>query len=581
MALLRLIGFTGEVPKLEPRLLAETAAQNAFNTRLTSGNLQPIRKSRFRAALPAPPGDGYKTIYRHAGAWLAWAGVVNAAPGPVASDRLYYTGEGAPKVLANGAVYDLALSAPPAALSASLSGAAGDKNLSEDRLYVYTEVTVLDEESAPSPVSNIVTWTPGQTVTLNNFRAPSGRVNRQRIYRSQTSTSGTTLYFVAERGASAAAYTDNLASTSLGEPLPSLDYNPAPAGLTGLIPLPNGMMAAFVGKDLYFSEPFMPHAWPEKYVLTMDYNIVGLGAYGTTVVVMTQGNPYIVSGTAPENMVSEKLEFNLPCVNARGIQDLGYAIAYPSNDGLVLASSGGVRVASEDLFTREGWQTFRPENLIGGQHDGRYFAAYSYSDMRGQEFRGSIILDLAGREAFVSRTKIYPSAFFYDVTDSKLYYALGSEIYEWDALGEPNEIQLWRSKPFILPKPGNMGAILVEARASLSDDELARLEIQVAKIKAENASAFEAGQLAGALGASPINGYALNGDLLQPVPSLNQSTTVNIYADRKLVATVTDTNIMKRLPSGFLAQQWEVEVSGDMVVTQVMLATTGAELAGA
>ena len=44
---------------------------------------------------------------------------------------------------------------------------------------------------------------------------------------------------------------------------------------------------------------------------------------------------------------------------------------------------------------------------------------------------------------------------------------------------------------------------------------------------------------------------------------------------------ITKLNTMARLPSGFLAQSWEVEVSGDMVVRQVTVAGTGAELAGA
>ncbi|MGL1400235.1 hypothetical protein ACSTI4_24935, partial [Vibrio parahaemolyticus] len=76
-------------------------------------------------------------------------------------------------------------------------------------------------------------------------------------------------------------------------------YNPPPAGLRGLTAMPNGMMAAFDGKDLYFCEPYLPHAWPASYTLTTDFPIVGLGAFGTSLVVMTTGNLYLVSGTAP------------------------------------------------------------------------------------------------------------------------------------------------------------------------------------------------------------------------------------------------------------------------------------------
>lgn len=582
MAIIKLIGFIGEIPRTQPRLLPDMASQNAFNTRLTSGDLQPIRKSRFRHNFTSMPEEGYSTIYKHGDDWLGWTGLVHAAPGPVAADRLYYTGDGAPKMRVGGTVYDLAVNAPTVALTAAVSGTPSGSGLSETRLYVYTFVTDFGEESEPCPISNEVVWQDGQIVTLSGFQAePAGRnITKQRIYRSQSSTSGTTLYFIAERAASASNFTDNLPASAINEPLPSLEWNAPPSALQGLVSLPNGMMAAFVGKDLYFCEPYHPHAWPEKYVLTMDYPIVGLGAFGTTVVVTTTGNPYLVSGTAPENMQQEKLELNLPCVNARGIVDLGYAVAYPSNDGLVTVSSGVPVVATANLFTRENWQKLRPAIMRAGQNDGRYMAAYSVVDRRNQEYTGTIILDLAGRESTLSRAAIYPAAFHYDITESKLFYLEGSAVYEWDALGEINEIQSWRSKPYILPKPANMGAILVEADSGLTDDEVAAIEAEIAEVLAENQVIFYEGNLGGEINGAAVNVYAVNDDRLNPVPSVSRTCAVNIYADGKLVASVSKLNTLARLPSGFLAQQWEIEVTGDMPVKQVTMAGTGAELAG-
>lgn len=578
---IKLIGFGGEVPKLSPRLLPAMGAQIAVNTRLTRGDLSPIRKSRFQFSFPSVPTAGYGTIYRHGSEWLGWEGLVHAAPGPVAQDRLYYTGDGSPKMRVSGTIYDLAVARPAGALTATLGGTPTAPNLAETRLYVYTFVTIFGEESEPCPISNEVLWAPGNTVTLSGFAAaPAGRgITLQRIYRSQSSTSGTTLYLIAERAASAANFIDNLSAAAIQEPLPSLDYNAPPANLRGLISLPGGMMAAFVGKDLYFCEPWQPHAWPEKYVLTMDYDIVGLGAYDTTVVVMTKGMPYIVAGSAPENMQSQRMEFNLPCINARGIQDLGYAIAYPSNDGLVLASSGGVRVASESLLTREDWQRMIPAAIVCGQHEGRYFAAYRYNDARGAEFAGSVIMDMSGGTGTLSRTAIVPSAFFYDITDSQLYYCMGAEIYEWDAIGEANEIQTWRSKPFILPKPTNLGALLVEADDGLSDDEIAAIEAEAARIQAENQVQFDAGTLAGAVNGSAVNVREVNGDTLQEIPTISQTCSVNVFADGRLAASTGTLNKMVRLPSGFKAQKWEIEVTGDRTIIQVAIAETGAQLA--
>lgn len=583
MSVIKLIGFSGEVPRLTPRLLGSNAAQTAFNTRLTSGDLAPIRRARQRHSFGTAPENGYNTIYKHNSEWLGWATVVNVAPGAVAQDRLYYTGDGAPKMRIAGVVYPLAVPRPTGALTAVTGGTPSGDNLSQERVYVYTFVTEFGEESEPSRISQSVEWKPGQNVTLSGFEAaPAGRgIISQRIYRSQSSTSGTQLYFIDERPASSSNYTDTVPPANLGEPLPALGYNAPPDELAGLTSMPSGMMAAFKGKDLYFCEPYQPHTWPESYVLTMDYEIVGLGAYGTSLVVTTKGNPYVVTGTSPDNMQQEKLEFNLPCINARGIQDLGYAIAYPSNDGMVLVSSGGVRVATEELFTREEWQKLIPASIIAGQHDGRYFAAYRYTDVKNIEHRGSIILDMAGRESFVSRTLTYPNSFFYDITESRLYYSIGAEVYEWDALGEVNEIQTWRSKPFILAKPENLGAILVEAEVVLTDDELAAMEAAAEATRVQNQAIFDSGALEGAVNDAPVNSFTVNGDTLMPAPSVSQTCSVNIYADKVLRASISKLNTMARLPSGFKAQQWEVEVTGDMRVIQVTLAQTGAQLSEA
>ena len=582
MAIIKLIGFTGEIPRTQPRLLPDAASQGAFNTRLTNGDLTPIRKRRFQHFFPSMPAQGYQTIYRHAGTWLGWTGVVHAAPGPVAADRLYYTGDGAPKMRVGSTVYPLAVNRPTAPLTAAVSGTPSGSGLSETRLYVYTFVTDFGEESEPCAISNEVVWQAGQTVTLSGFQAaPGGRnITKQRIYRSQSSTSGTTLYFIAERAASTANFTDNLPATAINEPLPSLDWNAPPDGLQGLISLPNGMMAGFVGKDLYFCEPYYPHAWPQKYILTMDYPIVGLGAFGTSIVVATSGNPYIVNGTAPENMQQDKLELNLPCINARSIVDLGYSVAYASHDGLVTVSSSGPQVASYSLFTREEWQRLNPQTMRAGQFDGRYMAAYKFADADNREYQGTIILDLAGRDPTLSRAGIYPGAYYYELSESKLFYLEDASVYEWDAVGESRELQSWKSKQFILPKPTNMGAILIEADDALSPDEIAALQAVIDSVIASNAAMF-ANNLEGELNGAAVNVHEVNGDLLEPIPSVSQSCNVNVYADRKLIATVTKLNTMARLPSGFLAQSWEVEVSGDMVVRQVTVAGTGAELAGA
>lgn len=580
MAKLQLLGFSGEIPRMVSRLLPQNSAEMAFNTRLDDGGLTPIRLSRFTHIFPTPPVDAFKTLYRHGAEWLAWENLVYPVPGPVAQDRLYIFGDGAPKMRLSGTTYDLAVSAPPTALTATVSGTPTSED-NVTRLYVYTNVTQFGEESEPSPVSDEVDWKPGQTVTLSGFDTTmqgNRTAAQQRIYRSQTGSTSTQLFLIAERAATTADFVDNISPEAIQEPLASAAYNPPPDGLTGVVSMPNGMMAGFMGKDVYFCEPYLPHAWPELYVMSVDYPIVGLGAYGTTLVVMTEGNPYIMSGSAPENMQSEKLELNLPCINARGIQDLGYAVAYPTHAGIVLVQNGSAAIGSEQLFSRDDWQALFPSTMVSGQFNGRYLSCYSYSDEAGNEYSGTIIMDVTGAQPFIIRSDITPDAFFYDVVSGDLFFVLGAEVYTWDARGQVNALQYWRSKEFVLPRPTNFGAILIEAGDAITEAELDALEARRQAVIDANQALIDAGDIGGELNGAPINDVTLNGDYLAPVPGLNRTVSVGVYADDQLVATVSKINNMARLPSGFLARRWKVAVSSDMPVTQITLAGTGTEL---
>lgn len=582
MAILKLIGMAGEIPKIISRALPNTAAQIAFNTRLDDGGLTPIRKAGFEYSFPSPPPGGYDTIYKHAGTWYGWEGNVKALPGPVATDRLYVFGDGLPKMISGGTTYDLKIAGPSGALTSTLGGVASS-DLGSTRIYVFTWVTAFGEESEPSPASNEVYWKPGQTVTLSGFPAtPAGRnITKQRIYRSQTSLTGTKLYFIAERNAATSNYVDSIATDAFGEALPSADWTLPTDTLEGVIALPGGGMVGFDGKEICFCEPYRPHAWPDKYKLTADYPIVGLGAYGSTIVVATEGNPYIITGSAPELMVMEKLELNLPCINPRSIVDLGYSVAYASHDGLVMVSNGGAKVASETLIARDDWLRLNPGSMTAGQYDGRYFTTYNYSDVNGQEFKGTIIFDMTGEQPFIIRTDYLPRAMYYEIETGLLHMLLGDSVYIWDSISEPFSIQNWKSKIFVVPRPTNFGAILVESDTALTPDQIAILEAERAAAIAANTAIFGVASIGGELNGSAINVYEINGDELYLVPIVSQFFQVNVYADRKLVATVGKINEMCRLPSGFMAQLWEIEVTSDGPITQVTMATTGAELMGA
>lgn len=576
MTTLRFGQFSGEIPKLIGRLLPDTGAQHAENVRLDDGALTPIRRASFAHGFEGM--TDIQTVYKFGDTWLAWEAVVHAVPGPVAEDRLYYTGDGVPKMRVGTTVYDLAVPYPATALTATMSGSGSGDVIT--RLYVYTWVTSFGEESEPCPISNAIDWQAGKTVTLSGFAStPAGRsITKQRIYRSQSSNqSGTDLFFLEERDASTSNFTDSYAPDQFGEVLPSRDWNAPPDDLQGLIAMPNGMMVGFSGKELCFCEPFQPHAWPEKYRLTAAFEIVGLGAYGTTVVAGTKGYPYVASGNAPEAMIEEKIEVNLPCINARGLVDLGYSVAYPSNDGLVVVSNGGATVATDNLFTRPIWQRLSPSTIVSAQFTGRYFTSYWYLDTDGVTINeGTLAIDLTGQQPFVLRYPFKANAFYYDLPSGQLYYVLGNSVYEFDALGEQKEIMTWKSKRVVLPAPASMGAILIESGTVESPEERqARLDA-IAQIEAYNAVVL-AGDMGSEIDGAAIDTLSINGDTTKQLPAPT-FISVKVYADGTLVRTASKLDQVQRIKGDRKARIWEIQVNGTAQVEQITLATTVREL---
>lgn len=259
----------------------------------------------------------------------------------------------------------------------SATGSKGDRGLPETRVYVWTWVAIeagLAMESGPSPASDPVEVYPGGTVELSGLPPiPSGFTNitYRRVYRS---VAGVYLY-VGDILASETSDIDDVPAEALGEAMPSMMWAMPPDDLKGLINLPNGMMAGFIGRDVYFCDPYRPYAWPESYIQSIDYPVVGLGRMDTTLAVLTKGNPYFMQGASPEVITVVKSDIEQACVSKRSIVSIGGAVIYASPDGLVMLSSSGSRVLTAERFERGDWQAlFSPTTIHAYGHDNRYVA---------------------------------------------------------------------------------------------------------------------------------------------------------------------------------------------------------------
>jgi hypothetical protein len=515
--------FAGEVPALDPRLLPESAAQTAENVRLDRGTLRPLRQPATAATL----GADAQTIIRHGGAWLGFDAIVDAVPGPVADDRLYITGDGVPKLLEDGDTRDLALPAPTGVPSVTLdSGGTGDV---ESTTFAYTFLTDLGEESPPSPLSGAFDMQADDTATIGGFSTPpTGRgVTHYRIYKSVTSLTGTTgLFFVAEHAVGAGSFDYDPAAHPIQEAIATTDYSPAPDGMEGIISMPNGMMAAFVDREVLFCEPFLPHSWPLKYRLKVDYPIVGLASFGTMLAIMTEGTPYRAEGVHPELMQMEKIEADLPCVAARSIVDLGYAAVYASTEGLVEVTPAGARNITRGLLTQDQWSLMDPSSFVAAQWEGLYVASYDPLGAAGRELA---MFDLRGQVPSLTRADIVAADLHRDIATGKLYALVGTtDVQQVHGDSSDDATYTWRSKLYDLPYPVNFSTMKVEGSAS-------------------------------------TNG--------------TPAYSVKIYADGDLKLASTTLNAPFRLSSDFLAEEWEIQIEGNATITRVAVGETMGELA--
>jgi hypothetical protein len=288
----------------------------------------------------------------------------------------------------------------------------------ESRIYVYTFVSELGEEGPPSPPSTVVTIPTDGDVTVSAFDTPPStqrNITNMRIYRANTGTESTEFQFVAEIASPFNPYVDSITDTDLGEILQTESWEPPPAGLQGIIALPNGMMAGFVDKTVWFSEPYFPHAWPPEYKQAVEHDIVGLGALPNGVAVLTKGTPYALVGDHPRGMSLQKFQFAQACVSKRSIVNTLDSVLYASPDGLCEIGARGFSIVTRGHATKREWQTYNPTTMQGFWHDDKYFGFHS---------GGTIIFDPKDESIGFTTTDDTLIAGFVDVETDTLYVML-------------------------------------------------------------------------------------------------------------------------------------------------------------
>ena len=399
------------------------------------------------------------------------------------------------------------------------SGTATRSNtLIESRFYTYTCVTDIGEESEPCGPSLELVCKTLDTVTLSNLAAPSGAygINRFRIYRTQTSSSGGGFYFLREIASTLSSTTDD--GRTLGEVMPSTTWSMPPGDLSWLTGLWNGMMAAISGRSVRFCEADTFYAWPVAYeILPTNAQPVALATYGQALVMLTNGNPSIISGGTPDAMDEQPVEFCQACIAPLSAVGMGHGVAWASPDGLAYIGSGGARMLTEGVMTRDDWQAINPGSIKATMLERRYLATYTVGGLK-----KGFVLDPTNPSGMYFLDFGFDALHRDDLQDA-LFVLDGMNVQKWDE-GAAKTVT-FRSKLYKMPKP-TQGFACAEVTAD------------------------------------------------------SYPVSFKLFADGALKHTQTLANANPfRLPGGYYAQTFQMEVSGAGAIVGIAMAHSMQELA--
>lgn len=479
MGLFRINQFLGERPGRHPQKLAGYEAQAAKNVRLLSQTLEPFRGRALEAATTTAVRP--RTIFKDAnGVWLEFSErthVTNSVVGNDPYDRVFFTdsngpsvSDGARRMTGSGPYPGASLKLGVPFLDDSPVATVTDEgdeldedgveNSRQSRVYLLTLSNSFGEEGVPSLPSDIVRVFPGSEVSLALPAVPGGNYDLEdyNVYRL---TDGVYQY-VGSTPVASTTFVDTLDADLAQEGLESLSYYPPPDGLRGLTAVAGSFLAGIRGNEVLFSESGLPHAWPLEYRQPVDAVPRAIASYGSTAVVLTDGQIYMAQGSSPSAMVVTETAVYQACVSEESVAAVVGGVAYASPDGLIYISDAGIAVATSGIMTDREWAKLNPATIRAVQWQGVYFASYD-----GEDGPGAFMFDPRTPEVGILPLDLpYASAIYTHPETDTLYMVDGDgeEILAWDA--DPGSVFAafrYRSRPMDAPAPVVIQVVQVKA----------------------------------------------------------------------------------------------------------------------
>lgn len=610
---LALNSFIGEAPRIASRLLPQQAAQKAEEVKFLSGELRPFFEDTLVLDLDNTINYVYKWyISSDKAAWIISDVEITIEKSPVFNDEnsriiinypetketrvtdsiladlsLDADGNYLPLILTKNNTYNLKV---PKITKATMAINGTSSGNVESRSYAVALVREwYDGKLDVGPLYSPVTTSNGnitvdvgtdQTVTLSDITVPSDAytdcgVRKAYVYRSTVGSDGTAMYgFVGEfaitDGTTVYSFTDSRSAEDVEEAAVSSEWD-EPLEMSGILSLSNGVFVGFNGYDIYFSYPYQIHAWPYTYRVTVDYEVVGLGAFGNTVVVCTKGAPYLLLVSDPATVTVRPINSQYPCLSKKSIITLSDGVVYASINGLVLVNSTSPKYFTEKLLTKDEWRNFYPNKLSAAYYLDSYVGVSNDKD----EYIG-LMINVSDPSVGLTTLRRNIISLYSDPNDNLLYFIVEEYgrrkllLFDNPTKGSDQNFRsfTWRSKVF----------------TSTAGD----ITLAACRVRADYASLLSNMYYDYTADSRPINSAPIHTSTINsPVNLSYYFDVINRYRavlfnfivnnESKLVKLVYSPTPF-RLPSGFRGDEIEVEVTSRIPIHSIELASSMGEL---
>ena len=385
------------------------------------------------------------------------------------------------------------------------------------------------------------------------------------------------------------SFLDDFDFLNLVDFLTTDDFDAPDESMQGLTLAQNNLLAGFFDNQVCFAEPNKPWAWPIKYRVTFEHDIVALSSAGGFLLVLTDTFVYRVSGNDPNTLSIVKIDKAYPCLSKRSVVNMGYGILFATYGGLALWSSRtGLALATQAVHDWDTWEEeVDPATIVGTFYNDKYFGAHS---------TGSFLFEASEKIGgyYTTAGHVFNSVWL-DTSVNALYTSSDSlgNVTQWGDPNSPIRPLEWKSQTIVTKDYLNIGAARIVADYNVTAEDSAAYTTYNAGIVTYNTGIWAVSQQLGSLNGptdysdaegveisnfAEFNRNVIHGDGLtrttRTAPT-NYTVTFKLFQNKEevFVQTVTDNSIF-RCPVGYKSDTFEVTVAGKARVRAIHLGET-------